>query len=155
VPIGVIHPALTVTKTASPDIVRPGELVTYTMVVANTGDVPLTNVTMADSQAPGCALVFALIEPGDLRTSVCTVTAGDATFVNTVTVSGTPPVGPAVTDSAATTVTVIHPSLAVSKVGSPSVAPGRRPRLVHDHGAEYRRHHADRRHPRRRPVPIL
>ncbi|MBP3962488.1 DUF7507 domain-containing protein [Paenibacillus lignilyticus] len=41
-------PAVTLTKTASQSTALPGDIVNYTITVANTGNVPLTNVTVTD-----------------------------------------------------------------------------------------------------------
>jgi large repetitive protein len=89
-----VAPALTVSKTASPDTNVPaGTLVTYTYTVTNSGNVPITNVTLADTHngVPG-ALVPAfvsfttntgstnagnnitLLQPGDVATFTATYT---------------------------------------------------------------------------------
>ena len=46
--VQVIKPGLTMTKTASEDLVRPGDSVTYTYRVTNTGDVGLQPIDITD-----------------------------------------------------------------------------------------------------------
>ncbi len=113
--VTVTHPAVTLSKTASPTIVRPGQDITYSIIVQNTGDVPLSDVSVTDPSTPACAHTFASIAVSDFRTYSCTVVAGPADRDNTAAVTGTPPVGPAVSDSDAAHVQVIHPALHVTK----------------------------------------
>jgi len=47
--LDILHPKLEVTKTADPSRVRAGQNVTYTIVVTNTGDAELFNLTLTDS----------------------------------------------------------------------------------------------------------
>jgi uncharacterized repeat protein (TIGR01451 family) len=46
--VDVLVPALTITKTADSTAVLPGATVTYTTVIANTGDTPYTTATVTD-----------------------------------------------------------------------------------------------------------
>jgi uncharacterized repeat protein (TIGR01451 family) len=82
-----------------------GETITYQFTVKNTGDLPLTNVTISD---PSVTVLGGPISLGvgaqDSVTFTAThiVTAADilaGTFTNTAAAIGTPPTGPAVTDT--------------------------------------------------------
>ena len=42
----VIHPAIAVTKTATPTTAHPGDPILWTLSVTNTGDADLTNATV-------------------------------------------------------------------------------------------------------------
>ena len=53
-PLG--SPAIEVTVTTEKDIYKPGELISYTIVVTNTGDVDLENVAIIDELVGGKAL---------------------------------------------------------------------------------------------------
>jgi Domain of unknown function DUF11/Bacterial Ig domain len=82
-----------------------GETITYTFKVKNTGNVPLTNVTISDPLVTILGGPITLLAVGATDTTTFTathvVTAGDISagfFINTATATGTPPVGPAVTD---------------------------------------------------------
>ncbi|HID06512.1 MAG TPA: hypothetical protein EYP10_05120, partial [Armatimonadetes bacterium] len=52
--VNIIHPALDVTVTPSKMMIYRGQVVTYTYQITNTGDITLTNVTLADDNGtPG------------------------------------------------------------------------------------------------------
>jgi large repetitive protein len=89
-----VAPALLVSKTATPDTNVPaGTLVTYTYTVSNSGNVPITNVTLADTHngVPGALTpafqsfttntgstnagnTITLLQPGDVATFTATYT---------------------------------------------------------------------------------
>ena len=89
-----VAPALLVSKTATPDTNVPaGTLVTYTYTVTNSGNVPITNVTLADTHkgVPGALVpafvsfttntgstnsgnTLTLLQPGDVATFTATYT---------------------------------------------------------------------------------
>ena len=86
-----------------------GDTVTFTIYVENTGDVTLTNVVVSDPLVPDCDTTIASLAAGANTTYTCTVTAA-ADFTNVATVTGTPPVGPDVTDTDPSSVDVIAPA---------------------------------------------
>ena len=57
--VQVDHPKIEVTKSVNHRVVRPGDLLTYRITVHNTGDVPLTEVRVADPVVPACAFTVA------------------------------------------------------------------------------------------------
>jgi large repetitive protein len=93
-----VAPALLVSKTASPDTNVPaGTVVTYTYTVTNSGNVPITNVTLADTHkgVPGALTpafvsfttntgstntgnTITLLQPGDVATFTATYTVTQA-----------------------------------------------------------------------------
>jgi Domain of unknown function DUF11/Bacterial Ig domain/GEVED domain len=82
-----------------------GETITYQFIVKNTGNVPLTTVTISDPSVTVIGGPIATLAVGATDsttfTATHTVVAADITagsFTNTATASGTPPTGPAVTD---------------------------------------------------------
>ena len=62
------RPRLTVEKTASPVSALPGEVVTYTYVVENTGDVSLSSVSATDSALGAVTLSATTLAPGATAT---------------------------------------------------------------------------------------
>ncbi|MEU6709377.1 DUF7507 domain-containing protein [Streptomyces wuyuanensis] len=121
-------PSLTLAKTAAPDeVTAAGQLVTYTHVVTNTGNVTLTGIGVSETafsgsgadpevSCPGTSLA-----PGQSMNCTATYTttqtdinAGE--IDNTATATGTPPTGPAVTATDDATVTADQdPSLSLVK----------------------------------------
>ncbi|MCL2783929.1 MAG: Ig-like domain-containing protein [Propionibacteriaceae bacterium] len=130
---------ITLTKTANPQDAAHftvGQVITYTFVAANTGNVTLTGVTITDSGFTGSGTLSAITCPtwpgaaGTLTPSqevTCratyTITQDDedaGVVSNTATVSGKPPVGANVTDTASVTIMgAANPALSLTK----SVAP--------------------------------
>ncbi|MDX3190338.1 hypothetical protein PV458_18165 [Streptomyces sp. MN03-5084-2B] len=113
--VDVIHPAITVTDDASPTRVRQGDTVTFTLVVANTGDVPLTDVSLVDSRTPACAQSIGTLLPGAGRRHFCKVDAGTDSFVSSATATGTDPVKRQVSATDDAAYTVLHPALQLTQ----------------------------------------
>jgi uncharacterized repeat protein (TIGR01451 family) len=99
-------PAITLTKTAAPTVVQSaGQVVTFSFVATNTGNVTLTSVAISDALPGVSAISYGTwpttantLRAGQVITATATytVTAGDVaagTISNTASVSGTPPVG--------------------------------------------------------------
>ncbi|GAA4538299.1 DUF7507 domain-containing protein [Amycolatopsis samaneae] len=114
-PVDVIHPAVAITKNAVPAQVREGDKVTFTIVVRNTGDVPLTEVSVVDDKTPSCARTFPSLVAGAEEKYTCALVAGAAGFTNTAKVTGTDPTKRPVTASGDATFTVLHPGLSIAK----------------------------------------
>ncbi|WP_236808345.1 DUF7507 domain-containing protein [Amycolatopsis albispora] len=118
--VTVIEPGVRIEKAAAPTSVREGDEVTFTITVTNTGDVPLTSVAVADGMAPSCARSIGALAVGGVETYQCVMAAPADDFTNTATVSGTDPIGGAVSDSADAAVDVIHPAVSITKVATPT-----------------------------------
>ncbi|MFF3008691.1 hypothetical protein ACFVTF_38535, partial [Kitasatospora sp. NPDC057940] len=125
------NPALTIAKTASPTTVSTvGQVVDYSFLVTNTGDVTLTNVTVNETAFSGtgtppaitCPAGAASLAPNTSVTCTAhyTVTQADinaGSITNTATATGTPPTGPPVTSppSNATVTATSNPALTIVK----------------------------------------
>lgn len=127
------HPSMSLTKTVrdsnDPDTVGSlGEVLTYSFTVTNTGNVPLTDVTITDPMIPalaGGAPCVATLAVGATTTcpllpaathTVTVADTADGLVTNTATGSATPPSGPDVTDRASATMqTPASPGLTVTK----------------------------------------
>lgn len=106
--VTVIGPAINITKAVDKPQVAPGEQVTYTIVVTNTGDAPLSNVVLKDPKVPACDKAIGDLAVGAAVTVTC-VAAIPADTVNVATVTGTDPLGNPVTKDATARVTVTPP----------------------------------------------
>ena len=127
--VDVVAPAIEIVKTADRTTVLANELVTYTYVVTNTGDTPLSGVAPTDNH---CAPVLRTpdvdpngngrLDPDEVWTYQCQAQVGQDT-TNVATVSGQPtdaagvalPSIDPVTDSDDETVDVIRPRIAIDK----------------------------------------
>jgi uncharacterized repeat protein (TIGR01451 family) len=109
-------PGISLVKTADTSALssppQVGDTITYSFAITNTGNVTLSNVTIADA-LPGVVLTgnpIAALAPGATDTTTITgtyvlvpddLTAGEV--INTATVTGNPPTGPPLTDTDSTT----------------------------------------------------
>lgn len=126
VPDAPQNPAISVQKSVNPTQANPGDTVTYTYIVTNTGDVTLNPVTLTDDQLGTITLPVTSLTPGQ-NTSVnvdYTIQLGDLPLTNIATASGTPPTGSAVSSNASATVTEVGvvppaPGIAVTKTVNP------------------------------------
>jgi hypothetical protein len=125
--------ALTLQKLATPSVAHTaGTMVTYSYLVTNTGNVPLTSVRPADTAFSGTGIPAAIscpsatLDPGQHMTCTGTyrltradVNAGKVT--NTAVATGTPPSGPPVTSAPSTAMVTIpaSPGIAIKKTASP------------------------------------
>ncbi|GAA3533466.1 hypothetical protein GCM10022222_16020 [Amycolatopsis ultiminotia] len=116
--VDVIHPEVALMKEAQPYEVRAGETVTFSLLVKNVGDVPLTDVSVVDDRTPSCAHQVARLAPDGEETYQCTAVAGTAGFTNTAGVTGTDPTERTVNASAQASFVVKKPSVAVTKGAS-------------------------------------
>jgi uncharacterized repeat protein (TIGR01451 family) len=114
--VDVINPRIDIAKTPDLQTVASGSTVLFTIVVTNTGDVTLNPVAVSDPLAPSCNRAnVGPLAPGQVTSYTCSVTNVTADFTNVATATGTPPVGPNVTDSDDAVVDVIAPNIDISK----------------------------------------
>ena len=76
-----------------------GDSVTWTYDVTNTGNVTLTAITLSDDVLGTVSCPKVILAPDDSMSCTASGTATAGQYVNTGTVSGTPPAGDAVRDS--------------------------------------------------------
>ena len=122
-------PSLVVTKTGTWNdngngIAEVGETISYAFSVTNTGNVTLTNITLSDPGVTISGGPIATLAVGASDTTTCTgsytLTQADinaGTKDNTATVTGTPPIGANVTNTASDSV-ALPQSLAIQIVKS-------------------------------------
>ncbi|HEY4410793.1 MAG TPA: SpaA isopeptide-forming pilin-related protein, partial [Acidimicrobiia bacterium] len=103
----VLHPAITIDKTADPVSISGSGTVTYTYVVTNTGDTTLFNVLVTDDIL-GPIGQLASLEPGQSATLFKTVDVDTTTPpTNIGTAVGTDVLGEKVTANDSATITVV------------------------------------------------
>jgi hypothetical protein len=109
--LDIIRPAITATMTASPETVLSGQTVNYAITVRNTGDTPLSSVTL-DAKVDACnKLDVGELAPNVDKAVQCSVVAGDEGFTNTVTATGTDKIGKKVSSTGRAAFTVVHPKI--------------------------------------------
>ncbi len=134
--IAIVKTGVLNTNVVAPNgVANPGDVITYAFTVTNTGNVPLTNVTVTDPLVTVVGGPIASLAPGASNSTTFTasyvitqanINAGGVT--NQATATGTPPTGPNVTDLSDNnsplendpTVTPIprNPSIAIVKTGT-------------------------------------
>src|SRR5262249_47067304 len=90
--------------------VTSGSAASFTITVTNTGDVTLTNVTVADPLTGSCVKTVGTLTAGQSSTYTCSQSNVTSAFTNVATATGHPPLGPHGTASASADVTVTTPS---------------------------------------------
>jgi uncharacterized repeat protein (TIGR01451 family) len=118
--VTVIAPKITITKDPAAQSVSSGSSATFTITVTNSGDTPLTSVSVADLLSLDCTRLATNTPANDLGTLAagahvtytCTATAAEVGtgFTNSATACGQPSVGLAVcnTDTADVTISALH-----------------------------------------------
>jgi large repetitive protein len=107
--------------TAPGPYVLVGDPVTWTYVVTNPGNVPLTSITVVDNQGltpiyqSGDTNTDGALDPAETWTYTATGTATAGQYANTATATGTPPVGPDVTDTDDSHYHGVDPEIVVEK----------------------------------------
>lgn len=128
---GLSQPSISLTKTADSSALDPveplvGQIITYSFLIENTGNVTLTGITLDDPLVDGLPRTPATIPdlaPGgtvtvtvDYPITQAEIELGFAN--NTASVTGTPPTGPAVTDDDSTSTPVGQvPRIELEKIG--------------------------------------
>jgi large repetitive protein len=121
--VNVIHPGISLVKSADKSMIYSGERVNYTYSVSLNGDVNLTDVRVTDDQ--GLVPAFAsgddgdgVLEPGE--TWVFRASASPSSDVTNIgTALARDPLGRDVRASGTSTVSVLIPSIQVAKQASP------------------------------------
>ena len=105
-------PALTVLKAADPSPANVGQTITYTYRLTNSGDVTLTGILAVDDALGAVPLAVTTLAPDEWTSGTLTYTVVEADLpgplVNSVTVTGTPPVGADVIASDDASVTLVE-----------------------------------------------
>lgn len=123
----VIHPSISIVKSANPTLIYRGEKTTYTIVVTNDGDDPLAEVIVKDDTCgpleyqSGDEGKQGLMEVGESWMLTCT-TSLDQNTLNTVTVTAKDTKGETVSSLAVAYVEVIDPPV-TPPTGEPTVTP--------------------------------
>jgi uncharacterized repeat protein (TIGR01451 family) len=115
--VDVLHPGISVSKTADKTMAHEGETITYRITLTNTGDCPLSSVSVIDSllgPVYSNGLDYGATKTFTVTYTVPTPSGG---ISNTVTASGNDALGRQVSDSASWTVNVLHPGIHVTKSG--------------------------------------
>ncbi|MFC2078286.1 hypothetical protein ACFLTM_05720, partial [Candidatus Bipolaricaulota bacterium] len=112
------NPEIAVSKSPETQQAVTGDVATFTIVVENTGDVPLSNVVITDANAPGCNRTFATLAVGASETYTCTVVV-PSDFTNTITATADDPNGDPIAPAQDTAdVDAINPSIGLVKTSN-------------------------------------
>lgn len=106
--VDVIHPDIRVDKTASSTGGSPGDEITYTYVVTNTGDTTLFDISVDDDKLGHIGDIESL-DPGESATLEATTTLPDdiTELTNVVTAVGSDELGEEVSDEDEVTVSIV------------------------------------------------
>ena len=113
---------INIDKTVAPISGNPGNIVTYTYVVLNTGEATLFNISVDDDKL-GHIGVIAQLDPGQSATLQKTAVLGTSGVINVATATGTDRLGRSVSDSDDATVSVVLPLTLERVPADPVIAP--------------------------------
>lgn len=111
----IVGPAVQLEKGPATQTILVGTDASFTITVTNIGNVDLAGVTVSDVAAPGCDAVIGGLPRGTSTSYACTVAGVGADFVNSATLTATPPIGPAITASDTAAVDVVDPGISIGK----------------------------------------
>jgi uncharacterized repeat protein (TIGR01451 family) len=105
----VIHPTIQIVKTANPTTADPGQTVTYTYVVTNTGDTTLNNVVVTDDVIGNIGTITSL-KPSESQTLTKQFTvAANSPRTNIGQACGTDVLNKTVCDTDPATISIVLP----------------------------------------------
>ncbi|UCE74366.1 MAG: DUF11 domain-containing protein, partial [Methanomassiliicoccales archaeon] len=121
--VDILHPDIDVDKTG-PAEAHEGDTITYTIVVTNTGDCPLYNVYVNDTQLGWSTgpTTLAINESKTYYVNYTIIGSEGDPFNNTAYAEGTDNLGETVTDSDSHTVDILHPVINVTKTADRTYA---------------------------------
>ncbi|HVM05637.1 MAG TPA: DUF5979 domain-containing protein [Acidimicrobiales bacterium] len=105
--VKVITPAITITKAATPASVSPGQEVTFTYTVTNTGDTTLNDVTVTDDVLGGIAVIGTMAPGAVVAVTKSQVVEADSPTRNIGTAAGTDVLGRQVSANAAADIAIV------------------------------------------------
>ena len=105
--VKVITPAITITKVPTPASVSPGQEVTFTYTVTNTGDTTLNGVTVTDDVLGGVAVIGTMAPGAVVVVTKSQVVQADSPTRNIGTATGTDVLGKKVTANAAADIAIV------------------------------------------------
>jgi len=117
--LDVLHPEIDLDKRATPVSVATGSTVTYTYVVTNTGDTPLTNVHVDDDVLGAIGTVDTLAPDASATLTKSVVVTGSSATHNVGTVAGTDPLGAVVRASDDADITIVEGSTVTNPSPNP------------------------------------
>ena len=127
--VEVLNPAIRIEKSADRTQAHPGDVITYTLVMVNVGDTPITLSSLTDSVngAPpdsllaGCGLTQHVLAVAGTARCTYTMTAGTGDLTNVAIVVGRDILGRDVTDDDDAVVEVLNPRIDITKTAAPTV----------------------------------
>jgi uncharacterized repeat protein (TIGR01451 family) len=120
--VDIIHPDIRIVKKANPDSIGPGETVTYTFKVTNTGDVTLFDVNVTDDKL-GHICTIGRLDVGETRTCTADFTASSdfgGPLVNVGKAKGHDVTGVSVQDTDRVSIDVVLGKIVTLPVTPPS-----------------------------------
>ncbi len=121
---GTGPPALAISKTADKSVAHVGDTITYTYLVTNTGGTSLSDISITDdktgSTTDNSTAVLGIGETWEFSATYVISTTDPDILINTAVVSGTDPEGQVVTAQATASVTILRPSITITKMAEPA-----------------------------------
>ncbi len=121
---GTGPPSLAISKTADKSAAHVGDTITYTYLVTNTGGTSLSYISITDdktgSTTDTSTAVLGIGETWEFSANYVVSSTDPDILTNTAVVSGTDPEGQVVTAQATASVTIMSPSITITKTAEPA-----------------------------------
>ncbi len=111
--VSFVNSKIAISVTPERQDVNPGETAWFTVVVTNTGSVPLTIVNVVNTLVDNCDHTIGTLNAGQINTYSCEFPNVTDSFLNLTQVSGVDPLNDTVSDSATAFVNVNNPILRI------------------------------------------
>ncbi len=125
--VEIVHPGISVVKVVDPTVVSNlvGNTIDVTVVVTNTGDTPIYNLSVTDSIAGALSCATTTLAVGASTNCTGTYTIAKGTTADwsndTATATGDDGFGHGLTGNDSASVRIVHPSLSVVKTVDPTL----------------------------------
>ena len=111
----MVDPGIELTKDPELQTIAKGATAEFTIVVKNTGNVPLKNISVSDPMTTACSRTIDSLDAGAKKSFSCSAPHVDSDFTNTATVKASDDYSNSVSAESSARVEVLNPNIQIIK----------------------------------------